>query len=116
MRPRIHHAKLNALLQAPFVAVGIFGLYSIAAVLYGVFAFEDCPEEAASLRMVRRRSQFAFSRHFRHFQSSCLVAHSRNRFGGAADVMHRSESREASLCLQDIAMARADLVKKGVLQ
>ena len=38
--------------QAPFAAVALFGLYSIAAVLYGVFTFHDCPEEAASLRMV----------------------------------------------------------------
>jgi dolichyl-phosphate mannosyltransferase polypeptide 3 len=34
---------------APFAAVAAFGLYSIVAVLYGVFTFRDCPEEAASL-------------------------------------------------------------------
>jgi Dolichol-phosphate mannosyltransferase subunit 3 (DPM3) len=38
--------------QTPFAAVAAFGLYSIAAVLYGVFTFRDCPEEAASLHKV----------------------------------------------------------------
>lgn len=40
------------LLQAPFAAIVAFGLYSVAAVLHGVFTFQDCPEEAASLRKV----------------------------------------------------------------
>lgn len=40
------------IVQAPFAAVAAFGLYSIAAVLYGVFTFRDCPEEAASLHKV----------------------------------------------------------------
>ena len=38
--------------QAPFVAVALFGVYSIVAVLHGVFTFRDCPEEAESLRQV----------------------------------------------------------------
>jgi Dolichol-phosphate mannosyltransferase subunit 3 (DPM3) len=48
------HAPSTAvyIVQAPFAAVVAFGLYSIAAVLYGVFTFRDCPEEAASLHKV----------------------------------------------------------------
>lgn len=48
------HAPSTAvyIVQAPFAAVVAFGLYSIAAVLYGVFTFRDCPEEATSLHKV----------------------------------------------------------------
>ena len=48
------HAPSTAvyIVQAPFAAVVAFGLYSTAAVLYGVFTFRDCPEEAASLHKV----------------------------------------------------------------
>lgn len=40
------------LLQAPVAAVVLFGLGSVISVLYGVFTFRDCPEEAEALRKV----------------------------------------------------------------
>ena len=42
------------LLQAPVAAVVLFGLGSVISVLYGVFTFRDCPEEAEALRKVVR--------------------------------------------------------------
>lgn len=39
-------------LQAPVAAVVLFGLGSVISVLYGVFTFRDCPEEAEALRKV----------------------------------------------------------------
>ncbi len=39
------------------VGILVFGVYSAFAVLYGVFTFKDCPEEAASLRKVRCHSK-----------------------------------------------------------
>lgn len=38
--------------QAPILATAVFGLYSVFSVLYGVFTFRDCPEEAEALRKV----------------------------------------------------------------
>ena len=34
------------------VTIVLFGLYSLFSVLYGVFTFRDCPEEAEALRKV----------------------------------------------------------------
>lgn len=67
LRSNLSPSTHQTILWAPFAAVVAFGLYSIAAVLHGVFTFQDCPEEAASLR-------------------------------------------------KDIELARADLIRKGVLQ
>lgn len=38
--------------QGPLAAIAVFGVYSAAAVLYGVFTFRDCPHEAALLHKV----------------------------------------------------------------
>lgn len=38
--------------QGPFAAIAVFGVYSAAAVLYGVFTFRDCPHQAAVLHKV----------------------------------------------------------------
>ena len=39
-------------MQAPLIAIALFGAYSVGALAYGLLTFRDCPEEAASLQQV----------------------------------------------------------------
>ncbi len=47
--------------QAPLIAVGLFGVYSVSALAYGLLTFRDCPEEAASLQQVCHRAVAAMA-------------------------------------------------------
>ena len=46
------HELVSHVTQAPLIAVGLFGVYSVSALAYGLLTFRDCPEEAASLQQV----------------------------------------------------------------
>jgi hypothetical protein len=83
--------------------VAAFGAYAAALLLIGIASFRDCPEDAAALQKVRRlRGGVSLVLGL----STPPVSPSSLPFWFA--LSHRPP-------LQDIAAARADLVKRGVL-
>ncbi len=117
--------------QAPLIAVGLFGVYSVSALAYGLLTFRDCPEEAASLQQVFNRSHGShdgISTSHAAFTTSLSSLFAVFPNTGCSEIEHhglcelfRRTPRQQSAAdgafayLQDIAAARVDLTKRGVL-